>query len=524
MMKEKLYNFIKSYCGEDTNKFDKVVRKGKVQLLLGNKLKEHSLLLYAEYLMLCRSQKEKNIIYPLVIYQLMEKFYEAGVSPIFLKGYFLARDLYENIDERQTNDIDILIDAKDFVKCHHVFIDLGFSMHSHSGFQISDFSMLENEIKDMHIVYNCLYRNIQVMVELHGAIINPRIIFQNDLKFFSENARKESLRDLTASVLNLEYNFVYLNLHFFKHLPLSYFENVMFGKSGHFEMKNLHDVALLVEKYNNVMDWEEIVKICVRGGVVKAVIMTSNFVNEIYGNIIPESFLDQLEMNRHYSYLSSGNFDFYGLGKFLPAFVRFVDKYYDHLSIINLFEDTWPEGMQLSDIMSFNSLILLDNPYKKKFKKIINETEALYESEIVLNKDRIVINVDIQGKDCCTYCGENYIFDSDGIEVIFVTGQHIIHCIYSIIKLENGNYSFIKYSNNDEEGKIRKLTKEIFSIDVSTKRTKMEISIPLECFEININEVLFCNCAVIIAMGSPSKLFATEKLLSNGSYIWNFDE
>lgn len=524
MMKEKLYNYIKSYCGEDTNKFDKVVRKGKGQLLLGKKLKGHSLPLYVEYLLLYKSQKEKNKIYPLVIYQLMEKFYDAGLSPIFLKGYFLARDLYENIDERQTNDIDILIDAKDFVKFHHVFIGLGFSMHSYSGFQLSDFSMLENEIKDMHIVYYCLYRNIKVIVELHGAIINPSVIFKSDLKIFSENVGKESLQDLTVSVLNLEYNFVYLNLHFFKHLPLSYFENVMFGKSGNFEMKNLNDIALLVEKYKNVMDWEEIVKICIRGGVVKAVIMTSNFVNEIYGGIIPESFLDKLKMNKHYTYLSSGDYDFYGLGKFLPSFVRFVDKYYDNLSIINLFEDSWPEGMQLSDIMSFNSLISLDNPYKKKFKKIINETEASYESEIVLNKDRIVINVDIQGKECCTYCGENYIFDCDGIEVIFATGQHIIHCFYSIIKLENEKYSFIKYSNNDEEGKIRKLTKEIFSIDVSTKITKMKIIVPLECFKININEVLFCNCAVIIATGSPSKLFATEKLLSHGSYIWNFDE
>lgn len=96
-MKEKLYNYLKSYCGEDANKFEKVVRKGIGQLLLGKKLKEHSFTLYAEYLLLYRSQKEKNKIYPLVIYQLMEKFYKAGLSPIFLKGYFLARDLYENI-------------------------------------------------------------------------------------------------------------------------------------------------------------------------------------------------------------------------------------------------------------------------------------------------------------------------------------------------------------------------------------------------------------------------------------------
>lgn len=59
----------------------------------------------------------------------------------FLKGYFWACDLYEDINIRSSGDIDILIAIEEFEDIHVIMLQNGFEMESHA---VNYFNKKEN--------------------------------------------------------------------------------------------------------------------------------------------------------------------------------------------------------------------------------------------------------------------------------------------------------------------------------------------------------------------------------------------
>ena len=70
-------------------------------------------------------QKKRNNAFLLAISEFLEECEKKNLKPIFFKGLFLAADLYDQMEKRISNDIDIIIPLSDFHKYNEILENLG---------------------------------------------------------------------------------------------------------------------------------------------------------------------------------------------------------------------------------------------------------------------------------------------------------------------------------------------------------------------------------------------------------------
>lgn len=61
-------------------------------------------------------------------------------------------------------------------------------------------------------------------------------------------------------VFEIEYNIVYLMLHFYKHLPRN-FHFLMYHEETFLKLLNVHDIACFIMKNAKNVDWVRVVEI-----------------------------------------------------------------------------------------------------------------------------------------------------------------------------------------------------------------------------------------------------------------------
>lgn len=113
-------------------------------------------------------------------------------------------------------------------------------------------------------------------------------------------------------------------MHFFKHLPVYYLHNSILGQPVKINLSNLRDIALLVKKYGQVIDWETVRDLSKRLMVVSYVEAVALLVNKIFGSVFDDRFLNMLEECNEYSKLNKAEYERYGLGKFMWLFDELV--------------------------------------------------------------------------------------------------------------------------------------------------------------------------------------------------------
>lgn len=522
-MKNELYFFLNDYCVKSGKDFGQIVRYYQLQLLLGKEFKNVDSAIYNEYLFLYYVQKRKNEHFIKVINLLIKECLKKKIHPVFLKGYFLACDLYEDINIRSSGDIDILIAIDEFEDIHAIMLQNGFEMESHAGNKNTDIEGIKKEVEFMHISYKKKIDKMQVLVEVHGSIINPSIIFLNKTEIFLKNACENIIGELPVWTLNIDSNLVYLMLHFFKHLPLSFFENALFGKETRVNLQNLNDIAYLVKKYKNNISWYDVINISVQMQVVKPIIIVTKLIIEIYGQIFPVYFLTELYEKKEYTYISQGEYEYYGLGKFSRYFSLYVEEFFDCISLY----DILTHKLSIKDPL----LKLVKNPVnyfnkkenvKKTIRKLIDGRESIF--YLNARSEELIFKIDLEvlRKKCSAYKNEGPLYDKDGLELIVVTKNQIMHRMFTIAyKEETGYYMEISSCNSKDIGEHT--DKSTFKYDICVKEDGFLVKIDYVFNELStvVDDVLFFNIAVLIANPLTDKLWGTETMLGNDKSIWN---
>lgn len=486
---------------------------------------------FLETLVLIKKQEKKNKVFLEEIKALTEFCNEKGLKPVFLKGIFLAADTYPKISQRNFDDIDILINIPEFFQYDTFLKEKGYS-YCDSFYEIS-----ENEedcweiLKKDHISYIKKVDDIYVVAELHGKVINDGGLFEDNTKEFLNHAEERHFFELDVLLLEVEYNLIFLALHFFKHLPVAYFDKLIFAKHPFVNLTNLYDIALLVDKYSDILDWKQVLRIVYKMRVGKYVYFVAKKVNDIFGDVFSEEFMEELESLSHSSYMSDNTLQELGMGKFMWLFNLAIDKICeqeirDFLSM-NL-------GINLHEFIAGNSNRQKIHEYRSVYKKEfctdfsknsenhMKSTVTKVFIEVILNKRNFNIRYTITNKKCCPYDGKIEPYNYDGIEVLIIKEKFIVHKMFTVAQ-DAENYKLIQSSHNNAKNKIEPVDLD-YCVQVNKTNIQLDISFPWTYVDVNplIDNTVYFNVGGLVSNPFTGRFTDNYQLFEGGIDFFDF--
>lgn len=537
-MEHILIEFIRNNYDNENDRID-IIRRNTLLQLFEDYFKSSNTKLYYLSRALNLKQSIRNKIVLDEIYTFVTKCNKLHLKPIFLKGILLALDIYTaNVERRKSSDIDIVIDVNEFDMYYQILCELGYDLYDKYG--LNSLDACKELLPRMHLEFTKIVNNQLIHIEIHGSFINPPSLYMIDSNEFIANSQIVQYNDQTLRILSKEYNFIYLILHFMKHIPSSYLHNYLFNNEVYINMSNIHDIALLTDKYKYLMNWDLIVDISIRMKLTKLIYYVCNLVEQIYGEIFDHSFIDKLNQNKEYSFMSPENAEYYGIGKFMWLFSDYIDN------ILSVSAKDLLLG-KLSDKFDPINISIKDNPYSpiifnnaskhteyniiKKFTSdFINEygTNPSADFEVNINDHGIDLSFKTYYKPCCFYDGEGQYYEKDGFEMILIRNNRIIHRMFTISKLENQIYLIISSHNFNDIIKL-KINEDYngmtYTYDIREYDFSLYISIPWSTLGIDKNEAIIpFNISAVITNPKDTTIFKHEhgSIYNDDRSMWEF--
>lgn len=191
-------------------------------------------------------------------------FKENSINVIALKGIYLNESLYNDIGLRQLSDIDLLINEENGIRCLDLLTNLGFHK--------TNDGRTEFHINNSEFVHYLPMVNNGVSVELHIKLHKKTETYYIPTKMLWENAVSVNISKTKALALCLNDLIIHICIHMDKHF-----------REGHIQFTCFSDLANLLEKYNESMNWNEFTDRCqiynCESTVFKYIIMVNFFMN-----------------------------------------------------------------------------------------------------------------------------------------------------------------------------------------------------------------------------------------------------
>lgn len=474
-------------------------------------------------------QKARNIYFLKDIKSMLDFSHDHNIKLIFLKGIFLAADVYTKVETRKSNDIDCLIDKKDFCRVHNYLLSLGYECENIDEKDISTGIYCEKIIVD-HSCYNRYVEGIKLEIEIHCNAINAGNAFNDSGDYFLKHSIQKQLLGLNPYVLETEYNLVFLMMHFFKHLPVYYLSYSILGIPVKINLSNLNDIILLVEKYKDSIRWTLVEKIAKEMMVVNYIEAVAILVNKTFGAIFPAEFLSMLNRWNYLSKINIVDYERYGLGKFMWLFNYLVNSL-TQLGIYDILEGKLAgiSDLRRLAICNKDNMPFIDNNhiFSRYFKLYLDEHLACIEAYLIAEVTRKGINVyfRVDHKQCCSYAGVGELFDKDGFEILVVKKTYILHKMYTIY--ENGEeYGLIETSQNDNFGRKKQAidTEIKYNILSSDDGFICDVEIPFSVLRIYLEEddEFVFNIGGLISNPATGRFTDNYKLFNNQGDFFQF--
>lgn len=271
MILEEIKNRILDYCEDGEDGLFYELSRLEVIPMFSDEIKKIS---YPDYLklqlfiMLNRIHQELYLDDLLNIAKNCKKY---DVDIICLKGLSAAFELYEDPSIRISGDLDLLVRERDVYSLLEVCKQMGYS------FEEGELSRerIEYHIKDIghqhlpriHRVVTKDGKKYILEIEVH-LVLDPcwYKIKRNDGRDLTEtifsNSIKFNLFD-EIYVCDMYDNFIFLLKHFFRHLHYEMYNDWQCSYADRnitASLKSLVDAILLVEKYKDIFDWDEVRK------------------------------------------------------------------------------------------------------------------------------------------------------------------------------------------------------------------------------------------------------------------------
>lgn len=185
-----------------------------------------------------------------------------------MKGVHLATQLYANIGERPTWDIDMLVPLDN--------IRQALAVIEQEGYRTSRPFDLDLEVRNYHHVPAFVKRGAPPL-EIHWTLLNPR--FQNGLGWQElwERSVPTRVGEVDVRVFSPEDLLVYLCAHVaYQHI---YIDSV----------RSLYDIKLLVQRHSAKLDWGAITARARTWGLANSVYLTLRLTDDLLGCPLPQT-------------------------------------------------------------------------------------------------------------------------------------------------------------------------------------------------------------------------------------------
>lgn len=488
--------FIKLY-GNDSARILKAIQDTNTRFLT----EELQLSLDGEFYSISRKarvlQRLKNRCYLKDIKEMLNFAENENIRLVFLKGIFLAADLYQKMDSRQSNDIDCLIEQKNFLKLHYFILQLGYESENISRDDIKNGTYRE-KIENEHSCYKKVIGRIALSIEVHCFAINAGKTFAESADFFIEQSEPRDLLELKPYLLKTECNLVFLMMHF----------------------------------YGQVIDWETVRDLSKRLMVVSYVEAVALLVNKIFGSVFDDRFLNMLEECNEYSKLNKAEYERYGLGKFMWLFDELVISL-KQLSPYDILEGKLSRIPDLrrvavghiNDLERIGNGMVFTKEFPLRFGGTAEGAAAHLVVEIYDNGMDVCLKTD--QKRCCVYKGEGDLFDKDGIEILVEKKCCIIHKMYTIFEKEmEKGYGLVETSQNDEQQTIRNVDNEFVKYEINDYLDGFTLRLRISFLALSIlseeeDEFIF-NVGCLISNPITEKFTGNYKLFDNQGDFFHF--
>lgn len=178
---------------------------------------------------------ENQLVY---IRKLSEKFPD---KIIFMKGILVSEELYGDIYQRRSSDIDILVKEEDVDEIGQYLIEEGFSY-------LNKCENWQEEVKKFHLEFlKPVSEKINVMIEVHGKAFNPPHFYEAFTDQIWKHAEYRDVLGMKPMVMDLYDRVIYYILHYCKHTMNS---NKYMILTNPFDLRMILDVYSTVKKYD----------------------------------------------------------------------------------------------------------------------------------------------------------------------------------------------------------------------------------------------------------------------------------
>jgi hypothetical protein len=174
-----------------------------------------------------------NIVFADQLSKILSAFSKNNIPVIVLKGVTLAELLYNNPGLRTVSDIDIMVPPEMIVNARSVLEELGYQPQ-----RISD-----SWEHPFHEIPYFIQVQLPVFVELHRNLDNPGLV-DIPLQEIWRRAQRVQIQGISSLLLSPEDMLLYLAN--------------CFSKPSNFTLKTLGDIAELIKKYYDSLDWNYI--------------------------------------------------------------------------------------------------------------------------------------------------------------------------------------------------------------------------------------------------------------------------
>lgn len=526
----------------DKNIIDKeelidVIKYTKTRLQTLDLQKKYNKKFYYMSKIIRNNQKEKNLLFLNEIRKIAYFSNCEGMRIVFLKGIFLAEILYDNPADRLSNDIDVLVYINDFEKID-LFLKSNGYKYANRELEKENLLFCQSILKTDHICYEKKKGNHLIRIEVHGNVINAGGVFCDITDDFLKHSIKKSIDGLSVFLLQQEYNVVFLMMHFYKHLPYAYFDNLLWGNKPWINVSNLQDIYYLVTKER--IEWNNVLAIVKKMKIVKYVLFVANIINNIFGNVINDIVIEELSSNIKLSNMIYDQSFKYGMGNFLWLFDELLFDI-SKQDVVEMIRGVFPKTLDLRMIAVNDKCQITDIKRGHNFsadynvfldtidgKITDNETENV-EIKLVTEVDKtfISIMVTVKNKECCFWQGIGNLWEKDGVELLIVKKDKLIHRMFTLAMI-NEQLSIIESSHKNEH--MQRLVSDeqcAYKFEQQEKNCySFCIALPWEYLEINTDDDKFIpfNVGVLLSNPNTNTQQGCYKLFENKSSFFEFKD
>lgn len=393
-----------------------------------------------------------------------------NINVVLVKGFALSQIIYNDLNSRQFNDIDLLVSEKDMKKTYYLLSDLGFAQYT--GYDVKEKKI--NTIDKPILLYGSNFHEFKCIKLLEDGFClsieikktTSAIPFQYINDFFT-NVEEIYIINFYINTINLDYTLIHLIANSYESYEPPEYLTVI--KSN---IRDLYEPYIFIKKYGNEIDWIKLSILSNKYMITHKFFYMLNLLSGIYGNFISPEIIDLFNIPK-ITYDYKGNIDgsiyswesnfFYRLFNDEERNAEFarVKKALIYRSNNHYEEDVKTESLSiLSDYGNYTSFNLGNQEIKYMFTYNKNSLYLnLIASNVVLNKlDKYYIVVSFLDNKTTLY---RYIIiektkDSSNLYIQFINLDNCSHqsinigdeCLIRVFIPVNSLQIDFKESNN----------------------------------------------------------------------------